>query len=97
MDLTPKQHPPSAREGRTHWAGAARPKLTPATRSPLGQVASCVNTTPNRTNLGLKLRQQALKQGLIPGTPRWRAYVLGTLAAAERRKLERLKKGKRAM
>lgn len=45
-----------------------------------------VYTNPRPENLGLKLRQQALKQGMIPGSPRWRAYVLGTLEAAKRRK-----------
>jgi len=38
--------------------------------------------------LNLKLRQQAAKLGLKPGSPRWRAYVLGTVdrAAKEKRK-----------
>jgi hypothetical protein len=37
-------------------------------------------------SLDLKLRQQAAKLGMKPGSPRWRAYVLGTKAAAQRRK-----------
>ena len=37
-------------------------------------------------NLQLKLRQQARKLGLKPGSPRWRAYVLGTRARMEKQK-----------
>lgn len=86
MDLTPKQHPPCARDEGTHWAGAQRPKTKPGNRSHAGEDAGRVNTIPKRENLGLKLRRQALKQGLIPGTPRWRAYVLGTQARAKKGK-----------
>lgn len=48
-----------------------------------------VNTIPRLDRLGLKLRRQALSRGLAPGSPRWRAYVLGTLAAARRREKEK--------
>lgn len=40
-------------------------------------------------NINLKLRTQAKKLGLIPGSPSWRAYVLGTLSAMEKRKREK--------
>jgi hypothetical protein len=36
--------------------------------------------------LKLKLRNQAKKLGLVPGTDAWRAYVLGTFSAMKRRK-----------
>lgn len=39
--------------------------------------------------LKLKLRQQAAKRGLTPGSARWRAYVLGTEAAMRRKKKAR--------
>ena len=48
-----------------------------------------VYTAKNPINLNLKLRRQALSQGMIPGSPRWRAYVLGTVSAARKRKREK--------
>ena len=36
--------------------------------------------------LKLKLRNQAKKLGLIPGSDVWRAYVLGTFSAMKKRK-----------
>lgn len=46
----------------------------------------CAYTNPGGKNLNLKLRKQAKKIGLIPGSPRWRAYVLGTGSAIKKRK-----------
>ena len=37
----------------------------------------------------LKLREQARRLGLKPGSPRWRAYVLGTKARMEKQKRSR--------
>lgn len=96
MDLTSKNHLPPAREGSTHWAGAQRPKTNPGTQSPVPEGAPRVNTIQTRESLGLKLRRQALKQGMIPGSARWRAYVLGTLKAAQKRKLSMQENAKRA-
>jgi hypothetical protein len=77
---------PPARVGGSHWAGAQRPKTNPGTHSPAGRGAGRVDTIAKRESLGLKLRRQALKHGMKPGSPRWRAYVLGGLSAAEKRK-----------
>jgi hypothetical protein len=75
-------------------SGAERPKERPDTAAPgkpdpIPQ-ASARNSvyTPPAPSLGLKLRQQAAQQGLAPGSPRWRAYVLGTQAAARKRQRE---------
>ena len=47
---------------------------------------NCAYTNPGGKNLNLKLRKQAKKIGLIPGSPQWRAYVLGTISAMKKRK-----------
>lgn len=47
---------------------------------------NCAYTNQGGKNLNLKLRKQAHKLGLIPGSPQWRAYVLGTVAAMKKRK-----------
>lgn len=73
------------------------PKLEAATSSrgnpddaiPANRSLDCVNTIPRTKKLSLKLRQQAIKLGMLPGSPRWRAYVLGTTAAAAKRNRER--------
>jgi hypothetical protein len=38
-----------------------------------------------KLTLSKKLREQATRQGLKPGSPGWRAYVLGGEAAARQR------------
>ena len=43
-------------------------------------------------NINKRLRDQAKKLGLKPGSPRWRAYVLGTTSANKKRKIEKRKK-----
>jgi hypothetical protein len=78
--------PHPAGNGKRHWAGAQRPKAGTSTAFPAGTSANDVYTHKNAKHLALKLRQQAVKLGLIPGSPRWRAYVLGTLQASKRRK-----------
>jgi hypothetical protein len=75
---------------RTQWAGAQRPKASPAT-VPDGLTAHLTPTnvftgTFRPKTLDLKLRQQAARLGMIPGSPRWRAYVLGTVTAAATKK-----------
>ncbi len=50
------------------------------------QPSTSVYTKSERVPLGVKLRQQAADLGLKPGSPRWRAYVLGTTAKAAKRK-----------
>jgi len=82
-------HP--ARVGKTHWAGAQRPKAGCNDALPSAKPAGCVYTQKNRAPLGVKLRQQAIKNGLTPGSPRWRAYVLGTLQAAKKRNKQKAK------
>ena len=37
--------------------------------------------------LEAKLREQAQKLGLKPGSPRWRAYVLGTISASAKKRV----------
>jgi hypothetical protein len=39
--------------------------------------------------LSKKLRVQAERNGLKPGSPRWRAYVLGGMAASAKRRQEK--------
>jgi hypothetical protein len=39
-----------------------------------------------KPTLEKKLREQAAQLGLRPGSPRWKAYVLGTAAAAKKRR-----------
>lgn len=85
-------HSLNAREQEIHQAGAERPKVGPDDTFPPKKVASSVYTTPGPKTLSLKLREQAKKLGLKPGEPRWRAYVLGTQAAAARRKRQKAKK-----
>jgi hypothetical protein len=84
-------HP--AREGSRPWAGAQRPKAGCNDALPPAKPAGCVYTQKNRAPLGVKLRQQAIKNGLTPGSPRWRAYVLGTLQASKKRKAKKRKGG----
>ena len=66
-----------ARRGSRKQSADAHPTETPA---------NDVYTQRRGVNINTKLRQQALKLGLMPGSPRWRAYVLGTLQASKRRK-----------
>jgi hypothetical protein len=66
-------------------AGAERPK---ASSSQDRQGAGIVYTQPQKS-LELSVRERALALGLAPGSPRWRAYVLGTIAAARKRDRER--------
>jgi len=87
-------HSPYAREEERPWAGAQRPKDGTSDPLPPKKDAASVYTQTPRIALGLKLRQQAKKLGLKPGEPRWRAYVLGSEAAAARRKREKAKKRK---
>jgi hypothetical protein len=87
-------HSPVAREEKRPWAGAQRPKDGTSDPLPPKKAAAGVYTMPGPIALGLKLRSQAKKLGLVPGTPRWRAYVLGTESAAARRKSEKAKKRK---
>jgi hypothetical protein len=56
---------------------------------PADKSVNGVNAILGTKNLSLKLRQQAAKLGMLPGSPRWRAYVLGTTAAAAKRNRER--------
>jgi hypothetical protein len=66
-----------ARRGSREHSDDGHPPETPTTN---------VYTPRAGVNINLKLRQQAVKLGLEPGSPRWRAYVLGTLQASKRRK-----------
>lgn len=85
-----------AEDGGKHGAGAQRPKaqLAPiraiadarGKATPHESAGNCGNKILRAKKLQLKLREQAKKLGLIPGSPRWRAYVLGTIAAQEKRK-----------
>lgn len=100
-DLTDREDldasPPSARGGEKTWAGAPRPKAEitddgpeslgneNAARQPAASSTICKSTNPDGKSLSLKLREQAKRLGLKPGSPRWRAYVLGTQAAARKR------------
>ena len=68
---------------RQALGAAAKPAAIPPSQS---NPADDVYTSARGVNIELKLRQQAAKLGLIPGSPRWRAYVLGTLSANRRRK-----------
>jgi len=43
-----------------------------------------------RIELSKKLRAQAARHGFAPGSPKWRAYVLGTEAASRRRREAKL-------
>ena len=54
--------------------------------TPHQKPANCAYSIPGGKNLNLKLRMQAKKIGLIPGSPQWRAYVLGTVSAMKKRK-----------
>jgi hypothetical protein len=72
----------------------ARPSKD-ATYSPTP--AKSVNTARNAGELQLKLRTQAKNLGLIPGSAPWRAYVLGTISAMEKRKRQKAKKHFRAV
>lgn len=50
------------------------------------------NATPpplETASINKKLREQARKLGLKPGSDRWRAYVLGTISAMKKRNLEK--------
>ena len=99
IDVTtkPKQdriYPPlNAREGKSHWAGAARPKASPDDALYREGQTDRVYTPNNPVSLSLTLRQKAVKLGMIPGSPRWKAYVLGTEAASRRRRREKDRKG----
>jgi hypothetical protein len=86
--------PSIARDGERPWAGAERPKDGTSDPIPQEKDASSVYIIPSSKSLGLKLRQQALKLGLVPGSARWRAYVLGTQTAAARRRREKEEKAK---
>jgi hypothetical protein len=74
----------------THWAGAQRPNSCGGDDSHHEAVtlqsnpAERVNT--HQGALNLKLRKQASALGMVPGSPRWRAYVLGTVSAMAKRK-----------
>jgi hypothetical protein len=85
---------PSAR------AQEVTPEVTPGNTGaltddalPQNEGSGCVYTPKNRLPLGVHLRQQAIKNGLTPGSPRWRAYVLGTLQASKKRKAKKRKGG----
>lgn len=54
--------------------------------------AKSVNTEGGAVALQLKLRTQAKRLGLIPGSAPWRAYVLGTIAAMKKRKQQKAKR-----
>jgi hypothetical protein len=58
-------------------------------------VANSVDTTQRRKSHDLKLREQAKKLGLKPGSTRWRAYVLGTKARMAKQKRSRYPAGER--
>lgn len=91
-----RQRFPPVEMGGSHWAGAQRPKVKSQPLGASGEVeeqptphknsANCGAAIPGRKNLDLKLRAQAKKLGLIPGSPRWRAYVLGTQSAMRKKK-----------
>ena len=51
-----------------------------------------VYTAGSAVNINLKLRTQAKKLGLTPGSPQWRAYVLGTISAMKKRKRQKGRK-----
>jgi hypothetical protein len=61
----------------------------PEDTTPQPEPAKSVYTYQSSADTNLKLRKQANKLGLIPGSPRWRAYVLGTISAIEKRKREK--------
>jgi hypothetical protein len=85
---------PTAREEEKPWAGAQRPKAGSADAL-TGNSPAMVYTQPKKSlSLGMKLRKQALRLGLIPGSARWRAYVLGTQAAAAKRRQSESQKAK---
>jgi hypothetical protein len=74
-------------------SGAQRPKAgggdddrAKGLLTPRDMPAERVNTYQSAAALNLKLRQQAKELGLTPGSPRWRAYVLGTVTAAAKEK-----------
>lgn len=81
-----------AGNGDSHWAGAQRPKTCsgddghPEDTNPPASPTKVFTRTQRASSLQLKLRQQAARQGMKPGSPRWRAYVLGTAAAAAKRR-----------
>ena len=50
-----------------------------------------VNTPKRAKDINLKLREQAKKIGLIPGSSQWRAYVLGTVSAMKKRQRQKAK------
>jgi hypothetical protein len=84
----PKDGSGEAATGRRRRLGSPNPQVEG--KRPQGEANLCENTNrdlePSNLNLKLKLRQQAKELGLVPGSPRWRAYVLGTISAAAQRK-----------
>jgi hypothetical protein len=83
----------TAGEGKSRWAGAQRPKARRRDLTLTENGRTDVYTQSPALSLSLKLRQQALKAGIKPGSDRWRAYVLGGLAAAKRRKAKKRNDG----
>jgi hypothetical protein len=80
VETTKKTILGQARRGSRERSDDSHPQETPA---------SDVYTPRIGVNINLKLRQQAAKLGLMPGSPRWRAYVLGTQQASKRRKCKK--------
>jgi hypothetical protein len=83
----------TAGDGKSHSAGAQRPKAGRRDLTLMENGRTDVYTQAPALSLSLKLRQQALKAGLKPGSDRWRAYVLGGIAAAKRRKAKKRNEG----
>jgi hypothetical protein len=86
---------PSVRGSETQWAGAERPKAEvddsgrrDAPQAPPNAKVRAY-TYRGSKSIDLKLREQAARHGLQPGSPRWRAYVLGTKAAAAKKRRKR--------
>lgn len=82
----------NAEEGRKHWAGAQRPKQGPGEQPRRATFGADVYTRKPSVKLDFLLRQRAKNAGLLPGSPRWRAYVLGGLSTAARQRREKLEK-----
>jgi hypothetical protein len=92
---------PDAREGSNQWAGAqatqsqsSQPWPQEARRASSGEPLEGLDLPrlPKRPTASKALREHASRAGLRPGSPRWRAYVLGTLAAMRKTQQSRRKK-----
>ena len=85
----PKKHPQKPniqdREKSTSINHVNTIKSASVIPTPHSKPTEGVYTAGNAVNINLKLRTQAKKLGLIPGSPSWRAYVLGTLSAMKKR------------